>query len=258
MGIFDKQAPKDNSADLKKGIEDLALTVKEMQSNMTEIISSVKLINTNHNQLAESVGSMRSVDSQAGQEEKIETIRPLSEYTEEELGMLSERERYQVQEQVASQNMLNAVREALGPIGEQLKTVQAGAANTKAESDLRRVMTEVGSDGKMVRPDINDILPTMVELRKDASRSNLGFSDLYTVAKSHIKVQDPAKAAEIEAKHFPKSNVSQTYGGFLSTAGQKTNEPGDMSIDDAAESAAREVLEDIGGLPGAEAAGEIS
>ncbi len=258
MSLFNKD-PKDPNSDLIAQIEALTKTVGAMQTGMESVVNSVKTLNTNQTELAQTVGGLRqgAMSPPAAKQEPA-AIKPLSSYTEDELESMTDRDKYQIQEAVSQQNLAKMIKDAISPIGDQLKSVQTGTANMKGEAELQRILGEKDSSGRLLRPDMTDLLPTMVELQKDPNRANLGFSDLYVVAKNHIKSADPTKAAAIEAKHFSSdSNVQQTYGGLLSSVGQETDEPGDMSVEAAAKASLKQVVEEVGGIPSAEGTTEV-
>jgi hypothetical protein len=154
--------------------------------------------------------------------------------------------------------MLENIQKALNPIGEQFQNFQQMSAKEKAQQDLERVMNEMDQSGKKLRPDFNEMVPVMIDLKKDPAREKLPLMELYDLAHSHYKRTQPEKYAALQDKYFPRpENMQQSYGGFLSATLQETGEPGDMPIADAAHAAAREVLENVGSLPGADELGDL-
>jgi hypothetical protein len=262
MSIFDPK-PKEDFSGLTSQVEALTQSVKGLETSITEITNSVKILHNNQTQLSETIGGLKegftSNESHFQDVANEERIRSLSEYSEDELAMMNEQQKYRIQEEAANKQMRDAIQQALTPVGEQMKSVQQSAQDAAREQELRGLMTERGADGKLLRPYFNDVIPYMTELQKERGPNVLPFSDLYTLGKARFEERDPAGFTAVHEKHFPKpksrQNMQDAYGGFLSQTLQETDEPGDMSIAEAAEAAAREVLENDGSLPGSDDVG---
>ena len=267
MALFDR---KDPMQEMNTKLDGLMKTVEGLTQGLTQMSTAVQTLHTNQTQMNQDFGAMKQefsgnasqfqhvATNDRYQEQQQQAIRGLHEYGPEELEQMTEADKWRIQAEYSDARMLENIKKAVDPIGEQFGNFQAQTAQEKAKAQLERIMNEQGPDGKALRPDFKDMLQTMVELKKDPARANLGFDELYDLSHSHVKRTQPEKYAALQDKHFPKpENVRQPYGGFLSDQSQKTETPGDMSIPDAAQEAAREVLEDSGSFFGADGMGEM-
>jgi len=258
MGFFDNR-PKSGSNDVEQQVSKLAQTVQQMQGQIGEIVNAVKTIHSTQTEMQESFKSMsqdfqpRGHQYQDMDKQDLQRMRNLSEYSDEELHMLSEQQKYDILQQNIVKQMEQTIQKALGPLSESVQGTQRTVAQTRAEAELQAIVGEKGADGSLIRPDFNEILPMMVKLKKDSAYANLPMRDLYELGKSRYKSENPEGFKSLQAKYFPDRNrVQRPYGGLLSDTLQETGIPGDMSIEDAAQDTLREFLETGGGLPDAD------
>ncbi len=268
MALFDR---KDPMQEMSTKLDGLMKTVEGLTQGMTQISTAVQTLHTNQTQMNQDFGALKqefagndhqfqhvATNDRYQQQQAEQQPRGLHEYSPEELEQMTEQDKWRIQSEYNDARMLDNIKKAVGPIGEQFGQFQQQTAAEKAKADLDRIMHEMGPDGKPLRPDFRDMLQTMVDLKKDPARSQLGFDELYDLSHSHLKRTQPERYAALQEKHFPKpENVRQPYGGFLTDSSQQTDEPGDLSISDAATEAAAEVLENTGGFPGADSMGEM-
>ena len=254
MGLFDN-TKKDPNADLLAKIEALTQTVTSLQGNMGSITDAVKTLHSNQAQLSESMnnqtpqGDIGPSNDHATQDTAKER-RMLSSYSEEELSSLTDRERFSIQEQ-NTQNMLEeTVKRALEPVTQNLNSVQSNMVQGQAQSELKELISEKGSDGKVLRPDFQDqsLLQMMTTMKKDPTMQNLPLRNLYVLAKDKMRSDQPEAYSALEGKYFPKE-VKPSYGGIFSDQGAQGEPAGDMTLEEASAAAAQEVLSDNGGLP---------
>ena len=255
MGLFDPKPKSDPNADLAAQLSTLATTVQQMQGQMGEITSAVRTMHADQTQMRESFGEMKGQfqpnDHQFQEVANTEQTRSLSEYAPEELEHLSEQQKYEIMQKGIMENMQQSIKEAISPLTDSIQGTQQNMARSQAESELQTVMSEMGADGATVRPDFNEILPTMVTMKKDTAYGNLPMKDLYDLAKGRFKTTNPDGYTAMQEKYFPKQeNVQRPYGGLLSDTLQEPDNAGDMSIKDAAQDTMREYVETGGGLPG--------
>lgn len=262
MGLFDPK-PKADTPDVSVQLSELSQTVKTMQSSVQQLTQGMQVLYSNQTQMSEAFGELKGGLGQANDHHfqsvaTEEGFRSLSEHSPEELEAMSEQQKFAILEEGNRKAMQAAIKEAIAPVGEQLQNVTQMTAQERSRAELDKVMNEKGPDGKLLRPDFNELTSTMVEMRKDSAYKNLPMKNLYVLAREEYKLKNPEGFTALEAKHFPKpENVHESYGGFLSATMQQTDEPGDMPLDKAAEAAAREVLEGTGGLPGADGFGDL-
>lgn len=260
MGLFEK--PRSEGPDLSgltQQVQTLTSTMTELKGSLAEVINEVKIIHSNQSNMQENFNTlqqnMNSGNDHQFQEGAAQEQRPrsLAEYTPDELEQLTEAQKYQIMQESIRYEMQDTIKSAINPFGEKLQGLEKNAASFQANTELEKLMKEEDAEGKLIRPDFNDMLQTMVELKRDPARSGLPLSDLYELSRSHYKKTQPEKYAALQEKHFPKpADVQHSYGGFLSNTLQESGEPGDLSLEEAGQEAAREVIEKQGGLPSAD------
>ena len=255
MGLFDN-AKKDPNAELSQKLETLTQTVQSLQGNIGEITNAVKTLHSNQTQMNTDLNSVRDGnvlgqgnDSQR-QDAATEELRNLSSYSEDELSTLTDRERYSIQEQNTQKMLEETVKRALEPVTQNLNSVQSNMVQGQAQSELKELMSEKGSDGKVLRPDFQDqsLLQMMTTMKKDPTMQNLPLRNLYVLAKDKMRSDQPEAYSALEGKYFPKE-VKSSYGGIFSDQAPAGEPAGDMTLEEASAAAAQEVLSDGGGLP---------
>jgi len=253
MGLFDPKPRNDNS-DLASKVEALTKSVGDMQGGITQITDAVKTMYSTQQTMQQNFDQFQQGaqgnDAQYQSVATEEKFRSLAEYQPEELEGMTETQKLMVMQEGTQKMITDALGGALKPVTDQFNSFQQQTEKDKAQQQLNSVMGETGSDGKLLRPDFNDMLQTMVDLKNDPSMSSLPFDKLYTLAQGEYKLKQPEKYAALQDKHFPKpENMQSSYGGFLSDTLQETGESGDLSIEAASKEAAQEALEEFGSLP---------
>jgi len=257
MGIFGRNYDFSGEQQKDSASEELRKAVQALQNSVVEIAQSVKMLHSQQQELGQAFGSIREEfggiklggNSAEMSQRRADEFRSLSQYSDDELSALSESQKYQILEESNRRNFQKMVQEALNPISQELQGVQQLTARTKAETEIEKILNEKGPDGKALRPDFNDLLPIMVELKKDSAMKNLPLRNLYVLAKDQLRTSDPKKFEELEMRYNPpKRNLRQSYFGSLSNVSQESKPAGDMPIRKAAETAAMEVLESGGDL----------
>ena len=267
---FDDKPANNKPADLTgltAQVTTLAKSVETMAAGMGEIKTAVTTLHQNQTNMQEGMNSMQQ-NMNAGNDHQLQhdvnlqapqAPKSIAEYTPEELETLTEAQKMQIMQESIQFTMQAEMKTAMDPLGKQLSEMNQNTANFQQQTALDKLMTELGPDQKLLRPDFKEMMQTMVDLKKDPSRTNLPLSDLYELSRSHYKKTRPEEFAALQDKHFPKPDVVQDpYGGFLSDTMQETDEPGNLSLEDAGNEAAKQVLENQGGLPSADSSTLLS
>jgi len=235
----------------------------KMQGQMEQFGGAIQTLHTNQAQMQQSMGKLEGgFEANAHQFQEVaneERIRGLGEYSQDELAMMSETQKFEIMQQSIIANVQESMQKAIGPLTESLNGVQQSSARDKSEAMLNTLMGERGADGNLVRPDFNDLLPGMVELKKDAGRSNLPLGDLYDLAKLNLQRSSPDKYTAMQEKYYPKKeDVKRPYGGILSDTFQEPEHEGNMSVEEAGQDTLREMYETEGMPAEAETGGDFT
>jgi len=244
MGIFDSK-PKLDTPDVSSQLSELSQTVKTMQSSIQNLTQGMQTLYANQTQMSEAFGEFKGGLGQ-GNDHYFQSVateekfRSLSEYSPEELEAMNEQQKFAILEESNRKAMQTAIKEAIAPVDERIQNVTQVTAQEQSRAELDKVMNQKGPDGKLLRPDFNELTSTMVEMRKNEAYKNLPMKNLYVLAREEFKEKNPEGFAALEAKHFPKpENVHESYGGFLSATMQQTDEPGDMPLEDDGKSSSK-------------------
>lgn len=169
----------------------------------------------------------------------------------EDLQIMGDAEKFNLFGDELREDLVSTIKEVIAPITKQLSDMSARSSQYQAQTEIEKIKTEKGSDGKLLRPDFEDWRGAMAELQKTSP--GLSIKQLYDYTKLDNKETELGKRiAEKYAPSFtetPRDNVHPIWNGLAPDLMKKTIDGGDLDLDSAAEKALAEVRETRGNMP---------
>lgn len=246
MSIFAKNPARPAQADQAdtNNIDLLRTEIESLKEIVTTMAGSMKEASANYtsviNRLNGMEGNMSSITDRMLKppDTPQEAARKLWEYSDEELESFTQQQLMEAQHKSTIAETVAEVQKALEPINDQLKNLAGNVSRRHATDEFSRLANEKGEDSKVLRPDLNDWVPEMVELQKRFKDAPI--EELYQLA----KVRNKDKASELDNKYNPKPEEKprKIFGGLTNDLFQGSDDGnGTMSIEEAVSTSLEEL-----------------
>lgn len=223
-------------------VDTLTETVKTLTASLQQVTEALSGMKQGQQQITQTLNQLTGQVAQVKQPIQQEpppaedTFKSLDQYTVEEIEQMPITQQMQIQREDTQRMIEAAVTKSVKPVQDDFNTYRATAKQDQQSANLKSLIAETGTDGKLVRPDFKDWVPDMIELQKDPSMKALPLDKLYILAKG----SNPNKNAELQEKYNPKPAVKEHFGGLLSTSSQQSADKGDLSVEAASLEAIKE------------------
>lgn len=253
MSIF-KPAPKpEEAADarikkLEEQLTQMAGIVNQVQQGSQQVMNQMNVLSQSVQQSINAHGAQQGTQEPQYQSAPVEKVKTLQDYSPDELAVMSDVEKMAIMQNSLLDQVKGMLTESVTPLQQQIESVNLNQGKQHTQNEVRRLSTETGAGGKLVRPDFRDWIPEMMELQKTTA-PNASVEQLYLFAKA----SKPEKSLELDKKYNPTPETDtpaqdSSFGGLLSNVGPSEHS-GDLGLEDAAKEAFGEYIEENGSLP---------